>query len=68
MSEAATVLWIPKAAMMATKPGTSIIHRGKDRQFGSLDDTVRFVMEGLPEVVRSAAMIQTDNASIQFAD
>ena len=35
MSEAATVLWIPEAAMMATKPGTSIIHRGKDRQFGS---------------------------------
>jgi hypothetical protein len=68
MMEAATVFWTPEAAMMLVQPGTSIVHGGKDRSFGDLEAAVRFVMEDLPEGLRSTAMIQTDTASIQFVD
>ncbi|MCK1656186.1 hypothetical protein [Bradyrhizobium sp. 151] len=68
MSAPATVFWTPEAAMMLLQPGTSIVHREKDRSFGNLDAALKFVMEDLPEGLRSTARIQTDNASIQFAD
>jgi hypothetical protein len=54
--------------MMPATPGAPIFSRGKDQRFGSLDSAIRFVMEDLPETDRHTAMIQTDNASIQFAD
>jgi hypothetical protein len=68
MTEAATAFWIPTATMMAAKPGAPIFHRGQDRQFGSLENAVRFVMEELSDRDRPTAMIQTDNASIQYGD
>jgi hypothetical protein len=68
MSQSATVYWIHEAAMMLMQPGTSIVHAGKDQSFGDLDGAVRFVMEKLPEGLRSTARIQTNHASIQFAD
>jgi hypothetical protein len=69
MSEAATVFWIPVATMVApATPHAPIFSRGKDRKFGSLETAIRFVMEELPESDRPTAMIQTDNASIQFED
>lgn len=57
----ATVLWLPEAAIRPQQPGTPIFHRGQDWQFGSLESAVRFVIEALPEAVRSTAMIQTDD-------
>jgi hypothetical protein len=68
MSEAATVFWVPEAMMMPAKPGASLFSRGDDRKFGSLEGALRFVMEELKEPDRATAMIQTDNASIQFQD
>jgi hypothetical protein len=50
------------------QPGTPILQGGQDKQFGDLEDAVRFVMEALPAAIRHTAMIQTDNASIQFED
>ena len=68
MSEAATAFWIPEPTMMAAKPGEPLFQRGKDRQFESLENAVKFVMEDLSDRDRPTAMIQTDNASIQFGD
>jgi hypothetical protein len=68
MSGAATAFWIPAPIMMAAKPGEAVFRRGKDRQFESLENAVRFVMEELSDRDRPTAMIQTDNASIQFSD
>jgi hypothetical protein len=68
MSEEANVHWIPEAAMLPAQPGQRIVHRGDERRFGSLESALRFVVETLPVGVRSTAMIQTGNASIQFGD
>jgi hypothetical protein len=68
MTEAANVHWFPEAAMMLAKPGQKIVHPGDDRKFESVGNALRFVMETLPPGVRSTAIIQTDNASIQFED
>jgi hypothetical protein len=68
MSEAATAFWISEPKMMAAKSDEPVFRRGKDRQFESLENAVRFVMEDLSDRDRPTAMIQTDNASIQFGD
>jgi hypothetical protein len=68
MSEAATAFWIPAPAMVATNPGQPIFHRGKDRQFESIENAVKFVMEELSDRDRPTAMIQTDSASIEYRD
>jgi hypothetical protein len=68
MSEAATAFWIPAPTMTTAKPGAPIFHRGRDRQFESLENALRFVMEDLSDRDRHNAMIQTDNASIAYSD
>jgi hypothetical protein len=68
MSQSATVLWIPEPTMTAVRLGRPIFQRGKDRQFESLENAVRFVMEDLSAGDRPTAMIQTDDASIPFRD
>lgn len=68
MTEAATAFWIPTATMMAANPGQPLFQRGRDRRFESLENAVRFVMEELSDRDRPTAMIQTDNASIQYGD
>jgi hypothetical protein len=69
MSEAAKVFWIVAPEMATVKPGRALWWSGdRQRQFESLENAVRFVMESLPDCDRSTAMIQTDNASIQYGD
>lgn len=68
MSQAATAYWIPTATMMAANPGRPLFQPGRDRQFESLENAVRFVMEKLSDSDRATAMIQTDDASIQDGD
>jgi hypothetical protein len=68
MSEAATAFWIPAPTMVAARPGQPMFQRGRDRQFESVENAVKFVMEELSDRDRPTAMIQTDNASIQYGD
>jgi hypothetical protein len=56
----ATAFWTPTATMMALRSGQPIFQRGKDRQFGSIENAVKFVMEELSDTDRPTAMIQTD--------
>jgi hypothetical protein len=68
MSDAATVSWTPEAPMMLVQPGQRILHTRDERKFSSLENALRYVMETLPAGLRSTAMIQTDDASIQIED
>jgi hypothetical protein len=45
-----------------------MFQRGSNRQFESVENAVKFVMEELSDRDRPTAMIQTDNASIQYGD
>jgi len=64
--EAATAFW-HSTAMLAAQPHAKI-SRGRDRQFESIENAVKFVMENLDPGDRATAMIQTDNRSIHLAD
>jgi hypothetical protein len=66
MMEAATAFWHSTA--MFTPEHHAVISRGRDRQFESVENAVRFVMEKLDPRDRSTAMIQTDSRSIHLAD
>jgi hypothetical protein len=66
MTEAATVLW-HSTEMFKPEPHSKI-SRGRDRQFESVENAVRFVMETLSDGDRATAMIQTDNRSIHLDD
>jgi len=66
--EAAKVLWMPEPEMVARPPGSQIIPGGRDRQFESVENAVRFVMEDLSEYERGNAIIQTDSGTIHRAD
>jgi hypothetical protein len=64
--EAATAFW-HSTAMLASQPHGKIL-RGRDRQFESVENAVKFVMEKLDPGDRATVMIQTDNRSIHLAD
>jgi hypothetical protein len=64
--EAATAFWHSTA--MFTQQPHAVISRGRDRQFESVENAVRFVMEKLDPRDRATAMIQTDSRSIHLAD
>jgi hypothetical protein len=46
----------------------AVISRGRGRQFESVENAVRFVMEKLDPSDRATAMIQTDNRPIHLDD
>lgn len=64
----ASVQWFPQPTMRAARPGQAIYHHGSSRQFESIENAMRFVMEDLSDYERPTAMILIDNGTIHYDD
>ncbi|MGA2792227.1 MAG: hypothetical protein ABSE69_01640 [Roseiarcus sp.] len=63
LDQAATVLWTRHQDMSNTN-----VTGGSQRQFDSLRNAVRFVMEELPDVEKGTAFVQTIDRSCPIAE
>lgn len=66
LEQAAKVIW-NDLNMRPIKPGTKIDHT-MSRDFESVPNAVRFVMEKLSSAERGTAMIQTDQAGLLIGE
>jgi hypothetical protein len=63
LDEAATVLWTRHQDISATN-----VTGGSQRQFDSLRNAVRFVIEELPDLEKDTAFVQTHERSYPIAE
>lgn len=68
LDQSATVTWLEMGQMQTQKPGNKLLTDSRSRDFKSVRNALRFIMETLNEASRASAMIHTDDVTLHQAD